>query len=55
MKGEGIMGKKEVFTMKDNGRKPTTTDTGIPAYSGEYSLTVGPDRPTLIQDYYLIG
>ena len=41
--------------MKNDNRKPTTTDAGIPASSDEYSLTVGPDRPILLQDYYLIG
>ncbi len=33
---------------------PTTTDAGIPAPSDEHSLTVGPDRPILLQDHYLI-
>ena len=42
-------------TMKNDNRKPTTTDAGIPASSDEYSLTVGPDRPILLQDYYIIG
>src|SRR5438270_328261 len=32
----------------------TTTDTGIPAPSDEYSLSVGPDGPILLQDHYLI-
>jgi len=35
-------------------RKPTTTDAGIPVASDEYSLTVGPDGPILLQDHYLI-
>nr|WP_313774293.1 catalase [Mycobacterium sp.] len=34
--------------------KPTTTDTGIPVYSDEHSLTIGPDGPILLQDHYLI-
>lgn len=34
--------------------KPTTTDAGIPVYSDEHSLTVGPDGPILLQDHYLI-
>src|SRR5487761_761160 len=34
--------------------KVTTTDAGIPAASDEYSLTVGPDGPILLQDHYLI-
>ena len=32
----------------------TTTDAGIPVASDEYSLTVGPDGPILLQDHYLI-
>ncbi len=32
----------------------TTTDAGIPAASDEFSLTVGPDGPLLLQDHYLI-
>jgi catalase len=32
----------------------TTTDAGIPVESDEYSLTVGPDGPILLQDHYLI-
>ncbi|MGO8948070.1 MAG: catalase [Ktedonobacterales bacterium] len=32
----------------------TTTDAGIPAPSDEYSLTVGPSGPVLLQDNYLI-
>ena len=35
-------------------RPITTTDAGIPAPSDEYSLTVGPDGPVLLQDNYLI-
>lgn len=34
--------------------KPTTTDAGIPVPSDEYSLTVGPNGPILLQDHYLI-
>lgn len=40
--------------MKDDKRKPTTTDAGIPVSSDEFSLTVGPDGPILLQDAYLI-
>jgi hypothetical protein len=40
--------------MKDNGNKPATTDAGIPLPSDEFSLTVGPDGPILLQDHYLI-
>ena len=32
----------------------TTTDAGIPVASDEFSLTVGPDGPILLQDQYLI-
>src|SRR5438552_18945938 len=36
-------------------QKPiTTTDAGIPASSDEYSLSVGPDGPLLLQDHYVI-
>jgi catalase len=40
--------------MKKGGRKHTTTDAGIPVSSDEFSLTVGPDGPILLQDSYLI-
>src|SRR6202046_886140 len=33
---------------------PTTTDAGSPVASDEFSLTVGPDGPILLQDQYLI-
>jgi hypothetical protein len=36
--------------LKDDKRKFTTTDAGIPVASDEYSLTVGPDGPVLLQD-----
>lgn len=39
--------------MSDHGNY-TTTDAGIPVPSDEYSLTVGPDGPILLQDHYLI-
>src|SRR5256884_4998178 len=35
-------------------RPLTTTDAGIPVSSDEYSVTVGPDGPTPLQDSYLI-
>jgi catalase len=38
---------------KDDERKPTTTDAGIPVPSDEFSLTVT-DGPILLQDHYLI-
>jgi len=34
--------------------KPTTTDAGIPVASTEHSLTVGPDGPIVLNDFYLI-
>jgi catalase len=40
--------------MKSDDLKFTTTDSGIPVPSDEYSLTVGPDGPILLQDHYLI-
>ena len=32
----------------------TTTDAGAPVESDEFSLSVGPDGPILLQDHYLI-
>ena len=40
--------------MRKDERKFTTTDAGIPVSSNEYSLTVGPDGPVLLQDHYLV-
>lgn len=40
--------------MKEAKPKPTTNDAGIPVASDEHSLTVGPNGPILLQDYYLI-
>ena len=40
--------------MSDQENPITTTDAGIPAASDEYSLTVGPDGPLLLQDHYVI-
>jgi catalase len=34
--------------------RPTTTESGIPVSSDEFSLTVGPDGPVLLNDHYLI-
>jgi catalase len=43
------------MTSQDSDRRPpTTTDAGIPVASQEHSLTVGPDGPVLLQDFYLI-
>jgi catalase len=41
---------------ENNGRDipVTTTDAGIPAASDEFSLTVGPSGPTLLQDNYVV-
>ena len=36
------------------GEHRTTTDAGTPAPSDEYSQSVGPDGPLLLQDHYLI-
>jgi catalase len=43
-------------TMRDKKQRPpqTTNDAGIPAPSDEYSLTLGPAGPVLMQDAYLI-
>src|SRR5258708_5051232 len=38
----------------EQSRPITTNGAGIPAPSDEYSLTVGPDGPVLLQDSYLI-
>src|ERR1700735_2534645 len=35
-------------------RPPPPTDAVIPVASQEHSLTVGPDGPVLLQDFYLI-
>ena len=40
--------------MTDQENPITTTDAGIPAASDEYSLSVGPDGPLLMQDHYVI-
>src|SRR4051812_45827192 len=34
--------------------RPTTTDAGIPVASDDHSLTVGPDGPVVLNDFYLI-
>jgi catalase len=39
--------------MTDN-HPATTTDSGIPAPSDEYSLTVGPGGPTVLHDHYVV-
>jgi catalase len=40
----------------DRDKQPpvTTTDSGIPASSDEFSLTVGPGGPTVLHDHYLV-
>ncbi len=40
--------------MTENQPAATTTDAGTPVESDEFSLTVGPDGPVLLQDHYLI-
>ncbi len=40
--------------MNDKDQKITTNDAGIPAPSDEFSLTVGPDGPVLLQDRFLL-
>ena len=40
--------------MPDTPPLPTTTDSGIPAESDEYSLTVGPSGPTALHDHYVV-
>jgi catalase len=40
--------------MSDSQVPRTTTDSGIPAPSDEFSLTVGPNGPILLQDHYLV-
>jgi catalase len=40
--------------MTDTQRPYTTTDSGIPAASDEYSLTAGAGGPILLQDHYVI-
>jgi catalase len=42
------------MTVASENPKPTTTDAGIPVPSDEFSLTVGPNGPLLLQDHYLI-
>jgi catalase len=46
--------KKEAMTNELPRRPATTTDAGIPVASQELSLTIGPDGPILLQDFYLI-
>jgi catalase len=38
----------------DPDRPRTTTDSGIPAPSDEFSLTVGPQGPTVLHDHYTV-
>jgi catalase len=42
------------MTQPTDGRPATTTDAAIPVASQEHSLSVGPDGPLLLQDFYLI-
>jgi catalase len=45
-----------MFMSSDSGATPptTTTDSGIPAASDDYSLTVGPGGPTVLHDAYVV-
>ena len=38
----------------DDAAPATTTDSGIPAPSDEFSLTAGPSGPTVLHDHYLV-
>ncbi len=38
----------------DESPPATTTDSGIPAASDEFSLTVGPGGPTVLHDHYVV-
>ena len=40
--------------MKNKDQEYTTNDAGNPVSSDEFSLTVGPDGPILLQDHYLM-
>ena len=40
--------------MSNEDRPRTTTDAGIPAASDEFSLTVGPQGPTVLHDHYVV-
>jgi len=40
--------------MSDEQRRKTTTDSGVPATSDEYSLTVGPAGPIALHDHYVV-
>lgn len=40
--------------MNDPQRPRTTTDSGIPASSDEFSLTIGEQGPTVLHDHYLV-
>ncbi len=40
--------------MSNTDRPRTTTDSGIPAPSDEFSLTVGPQGPTVLHDHYVV-
>ena len=40
--------------MSDKTPPVTTTDSGIPAESDEFSLTVGPQGPTVLHDHYVV-
>jgi catalase len=52
--GVAPLAKRPTLTTRAPVAEPTTTDAGIPVSSDEFSLTVGPDGPILLQDHYLI-
>jgi catalase len=54
MSGRPLVPRSEDGEPRPTRRPPTTTDAGIPVASQEHSLTVGPDGPILLQDFYLI-
>jgi hypothetical protein len=48
------MAKRPILTTTADGRRPTTTDAGIPVPSDEFSLTIGLDGPLSLRDHQLI-
>src|SRR3979409_1773944 len=48
------LARQEKHMSEDRKVPTTTTDSGIPVASDEYSLTVGPNGPTLLQDHYVL-
>lgn len=48
------MTEPDLSTSSHDRHPVTTTDSGIPAASDEYSLTVGPSGPTVLHDHYVV-